>query len=351
MLRISVIVPVYNTPNSLLKRCLISLSAQTYPYEKLVLVDDGSCKKTANFLDEMSTTIENCKVIHTENYGVSSARNTGVKEIDCEYVMFVDADDVVSPYMLEEAAKIAEITKADIVYGRIADVKENADIIFPEYKEKVKYEIIDTELKKKKLIKQLIFMTEKKYCTKGARLSHGPFARLIKYSLVMKTPFRKNARVGEDEVWNLQLAKRAKKIVISESCWYYYVEYANSAMHRFWAEGPDDFIQWSENLHEIINEKEFEVPLKEKDIDIVMYIMNGYYAHESYPYCELRANREFRKFIKVNSNILNCNIGLIKKMRIKSIIKWINFKYNLFPVSGYKILKKAKNVGEKIKCH
>ena len=73
---ISIIVPVYNTPIEYLDECLDSLKNQTYENIEIILVDDGSNKQIADYLDYISDV--NIIVLHKENGGVSSDRNYGI---------------------------------------------------------------------------------------------------------------------------------------------------------------------------------------------------------------------------------------------------------------------------------
>lgn len=97
---ISIIVPVYNTPIEYLDECLDSLKNQTYKNIEIIIVDDGSNKKTADYLDCISN--ENIIVLHKENGGVSSARNYGIKKSNGKFICFVDADDCVNKLFVEK---------------------------------------------------------------------------------------------------------------------------------------------------------------------------------------------------------------------------------------------------------
>lgn len=111
--KISVVMPVYNTPAVYLEPSVNSVLAQTKELLELIIVDDGSTEKeTLAFLNRISGT-DNVHVYHIENGGVSNARNFGIDKANGEYIVFVDSDDA----LLENAAeKICENHKnADIV--------------------------------------------------------------------------------------------------------------------------------------------------------------------------------------------------------------------------------------------
>lgn len=98
---ITVIVPIYNAAQYI-SDCLNGLQNQTYPYFELILVDDGSLDDSAALCEGFAEQDPRIRVIHQENGGVSKARNRGLDEAKGEYVVFVDADDVVKPEYLAD---------------------------------------------------------------------------------------------------------------------------------------------------------------------------------------------------------------------------------------------------------
>jgi len=106
MPKVSVIVPVYNV-EKYISKCIDSILNQTYTDWELILVDDGSPDRSGTICDRYAQNNRSIKVIHKKNGGVSSARNAGLKEFNSEYVMFVDADDYLTPNALENAVAVA----------------------------------------------------------------------------------------------------------------------------------------------------------------------------------------------------------------------------------------------------
>lgn len=100
MTRVSVIIPIYNAANTLM-RCLNSVISQTVkPFEVLV-IDDGSTDSSKAILDEYAVKSPNIRVITQNNKGVSVARNVGIEAAIGDWLMFVDADDFLEPNTLE----------------------------------------------------------------------------------------------------------------------------------------------------------------------------------------------------------------------------------------------------------
>lgn len=91
-MKISVIVPIYNT-EQYLSRCLDSIISQSFTDFELLLIDDGSTDGSGIICDSYADRDRRIRVFHKENGGVSSARNVGLKEANGEWICCVDSDD------------------------------------------------------------------------------------------------------------------------------------------------------------------------------------------------------------------------------------------------------------------
>lgn len=98
-MKISVIVPVFNVENEII-RCLTSIVKQDYQNIEIVLVndktEDDSYIKAKSFLRDYESIFEIVYLEHDKNKGVSSARNTGVKYSSGDYFFFLDSDDAIT---------------------------------------------------------------------------------------------------------------------------------------------------------------------------------------------------------------------------------------------------------------
>ena len=94
--KISVIISVYNSEQTL-DACLESLVSQTYPHLEIILVDDGSVDGTLALCRAWENRDPRIRVFHQENGGLSAGRNTGLKYVTGDWIMFVDGDDVLEP--------------------------------------------------------------------------------------------------------------------------------------------------------------------------------------------------------------------------------------------------------------
>ncbi|WP_304542836.1 glycosyltransferase family 2 protein [Sulfurimonas microaerophilic] len=94
---ITVVIPTYNRYR-FLKRAITSVLAQTYQPKEIIVVDDGSIDETF----QIQTDFPQIKYIYQENKGVSSARNIGIKHSSCNWIAFLDSDDVFEKEKLQK---------------------------------------------------------------------------------------------------------------------------------------------------------------------------------------------------------------------------------------------------------
>jgi len=98
MPRVSVIIPTYNHAH-FLPDAVQSVFDQTFQDFEIIVVDDGSTDNTCNVIQAY---IDNrFKYIHQENQGLAASRNTGLRAAQGEFVVFLDADDILLPCKLE----------------------------------------------------------------------------------------------------------------------------------------------------------------------------------------------------------------------------------------------------------
>ena len=113
---VSIIVPVYKAERYL-DECLCSLINQTYTDLEIVLVDDGSPDRCPQICDEWARKDDRVSVIHKLNAGVSVARNTGTQAATGQWILFVDADDVIPVHYVEELVREADDENKLVVSG------------------------------------------------------------------------------------------------------------------------------------------------------------------------------------------------------------------------------------------
>ena len=146
--KISIVIPVFNTPTDVLKECIASVLDQSYQNLEVILVDDGSTSKdTISILEYFKNKDERVKVIFKRNSGVAATRNIGIKESTGDFIMFVDSDDSIKKHTCE---KLASYVGEDIclsICGYYTDYNKNQgddsyDIYYAEQIRELKFDIL-----------------------------------------------------------------------------------------------------------------------------------------------------------------------------------------------------------------
>jgi len=104
---VSVIIPVYNL-EMYIERCINSVRIQSIESIEIVIIDDGSVDNSDQIIKRLNLEDERIIYFRQENNGVSSARNKGIEVAKGKYITFVDGDDYINPFMLEELISKAE---------------------------------------------------------------------------------------------------------------------------------------------------------------------------------------------------------------------------------------------------
>ena len=213
---LSIIVPVYNA-QSYIERCVESILSQDYSSYELLLVDDGSSDSSLEICEALQEKDERIKVIHQTNFGVNAARLRGFRKSVGEYVMFVDADDMLPSTAISSLMTI--INDYDVVRGGhyvFDDIHQisydilNRDKVFP------KGEDFAVALHKGEVEPYLWGGIYKKEI-----IEESFFEKLIDY----------NITIGEDFLMNLFISRNVKRVKIISQIVYLYYKNVSSVMH------------------------------------------------------------------------------------------------------------------------
>lgn len=111
-IKVSVIIPVYNT-GKFLEKCLESVVNQSLKEIEIICVNDGSTDNSLEIVQYFSQKDKRIIIINKKNGGQSSARNAGMKTAQGEYICFIDS------LMMEELYNEIEKTNSDVVESNI----------------------------------------------------------------------------------------------------------------------------------------------------------------------------------------------------------------------------------------
>lgn len=210
---ISIIVPAYNA-EKYIHRCIDSILSQTFIDFELLIINDGSTDGTKKICDEYASNDHRIRVFHKKNGGVSSARNHGLDNARGEWIVFVDADDYIPEDALSNMVSISKNDDCLCYYWGM--LYENGGI----------WEEYPCHLSPNSYSSDKIVSTFLKY-----EYITGPYAKLINRCALDNNRFDENLQIGEDLLFNIQIALKVKKIKICDGAVYYYTSNPNSAMH------------------------------------------------------------------------------------------------------------------------
>ena len=118
MVKVSIIVPVYNVANYL-EQCLDSIVNQTLYDVEIIIVNDGSTDNSEDICRQYVANDNRVKLINQDNQGLAAARQTGLEAACGEYIGFVDSDDWLELDMYEKMYYAGHNNNADIVFCNV----------------------------------------------------------------------------------------------------------------------------------------------------------------------------------------------------------------------------------------
>lgn len=113
-MKVSVIIPVYNT-EKYLAECLDSILNQTLDSYEIIIVNDGSTDGSLQLINQYEKCYSNISVINQTNKKQGAARNAGLKAAKGEYVCFIDSDDMLKKNALEHCYNLASEVNLDMI--------------------------------------------------------------------------------------------------------------------------------------------------------------------------------------------------------------------------------------------
>lgn len=108
--KVSVIIPAYNAAGTI-EECLASVAASHYSPLEIIVVDDGSTDTTFQIAADYAQRDSRVRVLRQENTGVCKARNRAIGQSTGDYILPVDADDMIMPGLIATAAAMLDADK------------------------------------------------------------------------------------------------------------------------------------------------------------------------------------------------------------------------------------------------
>lgn len=307
---ISVIVPILNTKDVLLKKCLTSLSSQTYNNLEVLLVDGGSDNATLEIINDFAKKNANFKIIHTKK-GTSHQRNVGLENAKGEYISFIDSDDYINKTyfdsLLKEIEKGCDIVNSNIILinnGRICNnLHKN---IYLSVDANNFFDIVNQNI-------PIVYPI-----------------KLYKKSVIKDVKFDVNIKVGEDLFFNYDVVKHSGKInyCVCSSAEYYYNYYSDEIFLK----------KYTNKLLCNTYDKLIEIYNCTKNCDVIRYLLTHISIYYNYA---IRHNvfipRYFKKYTKLMKKSPELNLNIKQRL-------WFTFPHL------YIILRKLKHLKDCFIC-
>ena len=271
MIKVSVIIPVYNAADTI-ERCVDSILQIQRDDVEVVLVEDCSSDNSlsvCNMLDEKYSNVR-C-LFNDQNRGVSYTRNKGVRNANGRYIMFVDSDDWVDPDYLDTFIDLAcEKEELFAVCGYVNhDEKKNArtEIFAWEGFEGVRKQSLDSVLKQlydKRLLQQLwnkIFVTD-----------------WIKKNEIF---FDESISIGEDLRFILEYIRKCnitEIYLINRPLYHYMRDQKGALMYRVGYEGVEEPLKNLRELYRILGKTDEEIEQiliaeRQRQLEVYAYLI------------------------------------------------------------------------------
>lgn len=231
---ISVIIPCYNSENYI-EEVIRSVLNQTYTNFEIIVIDDGSTDKSLNLCKEIEKGDNRITVLHTENYGVSHARNLGIDLSKGTYVVFLDSDDMLTSDSLEILLNLLTENNADIAIGNHGN--NSIDLVNKNY-ENIGCIWKGTEA----LIKSL----------EDHPATYSACGKLFKKNIVKDTKFPEGIKAHEDSFFNFLCFLKKPNVIVSNEKVVIYRQHQGSNSKIITLEKLNSIISLAKEKKEII---------------------------------------------------------------------------------------------------
>ena len=264
---ISVIIPVYNAERYL-RGCLDSVLRSVHRDFELVLVNDGSTDGSLQICEEYAARDSRIRLISQENRGASAARNRGMDVCRGEWVVFVDADDIISSNFLGLVVR-DEYRSQDLLLFDFArsDTDLAERVPTPETLWFGQAQLLE-------LLRSLLLRTQ---LMEGGNLNFvSPCGKAYRKSLLDRYAIRFDISLsyGEDKLFNTEYLSYITDCAYLPIPVYYYAYHQSSQSHRFDARRIHDFTKMLAEVRGVLETRGLLPPLKEDFVSCAQNILD-----------------------------------------------------------------------------
>lgn len=330
--KISIIVPIYNGEKFLLE-CIESILNQTYKNIEVILIDDGSSDNTKKICVYLKNKDSRVKYFFQNNYGVSAARNYGLKKSSGNYIGFVDADDFIDKEMYNILIKKIVESNTDLImcnYFRYINSK-NYEI----QTEPFNYGYCDKNSIVENLIALMIGSNNEDI--KCPPIMGSNCRCLYKKSIIDKFNLRfKDIKIAEDMLFHLEYLCHINNAYVINKPLYYYRLNPNSATHKYISNFYDTLLKQRNYMIKILKDNDLYTNTIEQNINNSwLYNMTWCIVNEINN-SAISKKELISRIKKIRNNIVYNQMlkhKFIKKIYWKERIIFYLIEYRLFRIS------------------
>lgn len=303
---VSIIVPVYNVGEALLRACIESALAQTLRDFELILVDDASTDNSAAICESYASDSRVRLLLLPYNRGVSYARNQGVAISSGTYITFLDADDRLAPEALEHMLRASTESGADIVvanFEKVGILRKASDMCQSGRSTERPY-----------VLSGLVFDAHQATadCLYQHTLNCSPWGKLYRRKICKIIPFPPCRY--EDLLALPQMFLKANKVAFLPEPLYLYTENPGSYLHTFNL-GRAVVLDVTEELVELMPTPELKRAARDRALSAAFNIFNLMTVHKvNAPEIEGRCKATIRRYRR--ESLLNPHVRLKNKLGI-----------------------------------
>lgn len=324
-IKISVIVPIYNT-EKFLRKCIESILNQTLQEIEIILINDGSTDNSHNICLEYAEKYpEKIIYVNNKNIGCSATRNLGIELAKGEYIAFVDSDDYIEKTMYEELWNEKEKNNSDVIicgitYINLLNNQNNQkNISIPKVKNKFDY-----------------------FSSKN-RIAN-PINKIFNRKLILKNKiiFPVDTQNCEDLVFCFKVLLLTKKVSGVSKSFYNYILHGNNSIFDL-NKRLGVFLSFKE-IFRYLEEKNIK---KNKEIMKKFYELLNFYAIRGVFFILLNPKQVSKEEYKKYDKIFYEELNKIEFLTLKSkflIFYYRNLVFLIRKFHLYFFLKKLKNL-------
>jgi len=210
---ISVIIPVYNV-EKYLAECLDSVVNQTYQQLEIIVIDDGSTDSSRSIIKDFASRDNRIRIFSQVNGGQSKARNYGLKKASGSFVVFVDSDDRIQSFHIEELVTAIK-KKKDLNLAMCKFTKKNSELA--------------TAIRNRCEVLSDSFIEMINYLYKSDYPAMSPTCKIYRKELFDNVQFHEGI-IYEDGLLFYEILDQVSEIGLLDSISYYYRTTENSTL-------------------------------------------------------------------------------------------------------------------------